>query len=136
MWGQVVANVIQYFTQLPDTNGYTTIMRTVTLAAGLGTFDYGVVPQGTQLVAAFASDQPGTASPVVPANTNPRLNGTLIGFGRSDVAAPVLGDDWAPYTFTCQQQGILTIDFDGGAAWGVVQTNLYLYVYIPQQPCP
>jgi hypothetical protein len=131
-----MADVIQYFSQLPDVNGYTTIRRTTTLAAGVGTFDYGVVPKGTQLVAVFASDNAFAAAPVIPANTNPRLNGTLLGFGRSDVAAPALGDDWAPYTFTCGEQGILTIDFDGGAAWGVLVTNLYLYIYIPQVPCP
>ena len=133
-----MADVIQYFSQLPDVNGYTTIMRTVTLVAGVGTFDYGVVPQGTQLIATFARDSgpPPAAAPGIPALTNPRINGTLIGFGRSDVAAPVLGDDWAPYTFTVGQQGILTIDFNGGAPWGVLAIELYLYIYIPQVPCP
>ena len=135
-----MADVISYFTQLPDVNGYTTIMRTqAPTAAGVATFDYGVVPQGTQLIAAFATDAAFAAAPAVPANTQPRINGTLIGFGRSDVNAPVLGDDWAPYTFTIGQQGILTIDFDGGAApaWGAVANiNLYVYIYIPQIPCP
>lgn len=135
-----MADVISYFTQLPDINGYTTIMRSqAPSAAGVATFDYGVIPQGTQLIAAFATDAAFVAAPAVPANTQPRINGTLIGFGRSDVNAPILGDDWAPYTFTVGQQGILTIDFNGGVAWGVVAVpliNLYVYIYIPQIPCP
>lgn len=135
-----MANVIQYFSQLPNVNGYTTISRTVTLDAnGVGTFDYGVVPQGTQLIAVFARDNTFAATPATPVDTNPRINGTLIGFGRSDVAAPALGDDWAPYSFTVGQQGILTVDFNGGAVvgtWPGLVVVLYLYVYIPQIPCP
>lgn len=132
-----MADVIQYFTQLPDTNGYTTIVRRVTLTGlGLGTFNYGTVPDGTQMVAVFATDIAGAGAPIIPGRTEPRLNGTLIGYGRSDVAAPALMYDWAPYTFTCGQQGILTVDFDGTAAWAGLQIDLFLYVYIPQIPCP
>jgi len=134
-----MADVIQYFTQLPDVNGYTTISRdALPSALGVTTFDFGVVPQGTQLIAAFAADSTLAASPVTIANCQPRINGTLIGFGRSDVNAPVLGDDWAPFTFTVGQQGILTIDFNGGAGWAIAPNNcrLYLYIYIPQVPCP
>ena len=64
-----MADVIQYFTQLPDVNGYTTISRdSLPSALGVTTFDFGVVPQGTQLIAAFAADATLAASPVTIAN--------------------------------------------------------------------
>jgi hypothetical protein len=130
-------SVIGYFANLPMQNGYTTIKRTVTLAAGIGTVDYGNVPEGTQLVAIFINDPTFTlVTPNAACDTIPRLNGTSMGFGRSDVAAPGVIYDWAPYTFTAGQQGILTVDLDGGAVWGATQVDVYLYVYIPQIPCP
>lgn len=133
-----MASVINYFAQLPVQDGYTTIKRTVAIGAGgTGTFDYGVVPAGTQLVAVYASDVNGGAAAPSPADTTPFINGTTMGFGRSDVAAPAPMYDWAPYTFSASQQGILTINLDGLAAtWGGLTVDLYLYVFIPQIPCP
>jgi len=129
-----MASVINYFAQLPIQDGYTTIKRSAVLAAGAATFDFGNIPAGTQLVAVFASDQAGGAIIASPMDTVPFLNGTTMGYGRSDVAAPAPMYDWAPYTFTASQQGILTVQVT--SAWAAITVDLYLYVFIPQIPCP
>ena len=129
-------SVINYFAQLPIQDGYTTIKRSVTTdALGNGTFDYGNIPAGTQLVACLIHQTSAGALTSAVADTVPFLNGTTMGYGRSDVAAAAIVDDWAPYTFTASQQGILTINMSGLAA-AVETFDFYLYVFIPQIPCP
>lgn len=129
-------SVINYFAQLPIQDGYTTIKRTVTTdVAGNGTFDYGNIPAGTQLVACLIHQTAGGALTSAIADTVPFLNGTTMGYGRSDVAAAAIVDDWAPYTFTASQQGILTINMSGLSA-AADTFDLYLYIFIPQIPCP